>query len=356
MNTKATQMVSKVTDTNILGYEQLVPPLRVLDEYPASDDVRNLVIRSRKEVANVINGDDTRLMVIAGPCSIHDEVAGIEYAERLVELRRKMDDRILIVMRTYFEKPRTTTGWKGALNDPALDDTYNIPAGIRFARRFLLQVTELGLPTATEFLDPFVPQYISDLVSWGAIGARTAESQTHRQMASGLSMPVGFKNGTGGSIQLAVDGVTAAKVPHSFLGIDDSGAAAVVRTKGNAACHIVLRGGSDGPNFAAESIAFAQVLLQKSGAPERLMVDCSHANCGKDHTKQPIAFRDLLQQRVDGNTGIVGVMLESHLNAGNQSFPADKGKLRYGVSITDPCIDWQTTEELLQEAYDALGA
>ena len=356
MNTKATKMVSKVTDTNILGYEQLVPPLHVLEEYPASDDVRNLVIRSRKEVANIINGEDPRLMVIAGPCSIHDEDAGIEYAQRLVEVQREMDDRILFLMRAYFEKPRTTTGWKGALNDPQLDDTYDIPAGIRFARRFLMRVAQLGLPTATEFLDPFVPQYISDLVSWGAIGARTAESQTHRQMASGLSMPIGFKNGTGGSIQLAIDGVVAARAPHSFLGIDDSGAAAVVRTKGNNACHVVLRGGSHGPNFAAEFVAFAQTLMRKSRTPDRLVIDCSHANCGKDHTKQPIAFRDVLQQRVEGNTGIVGVMLESHLNAGNQSFPADKGKLQYGVSITDPCVDWQTTEQLLREAYDALGA
>lgn len=356
MNTEKAKMDNKVMDTRIKSYKQLVPPLQVREEYPASDAVRKLVIQSRKEVEDILKGDDQRLLVISGPCSIHDEEAGLEYAERLAKLHVEYGDRILIAMRAYFEKPRTTTGWKGAINDPELDDSYNIPGGIRFARRFLLNVAELGLPTATEFLDPFVPQYIGDLVSWGAIGARTAESQTHRQMASGLSMPIGFKNGTGGSIQLAVDGVTAASVPHSFLGIDDDGVSAVVETTGNDTCHIVLRGGANAVNFDKDSVAGALELLRKAGQAERLVIDCSHGNCGKDHTREPIAFRDIIQQRAAGNTGIVGVMLESHLNAGNQKFPADKGALQYGVSITDPCIDWDTTVELLDEAYDALGS
>lgn len=356
MKAKKDKMENKVTDTRISSYKPLVPPLRVREEYPASDAVREHVVSSRNQVEGVIKGDDPRLLVITGPCSIHDEVAGIEYAERLAGLSVKYGDRILVALRAYFEKPRTTTGWKGAINDPELDGSYNIPGGIVFARRFLLHVAELGLPTATEFLDPFVPQYIADLVSWGAIGARTAESQTHRQMASGLSMPIGFKNGTGGSIQLAVDGVTAASVPHSFLGIDDDGTACVVETTGNDTCHIVLRGAEKTTNFDKDSVANALELLRKSGQAERLVIDCSHGNCGKDHTREPVAFRDVIQQRAAGNTGIVGVMLESHLNAGKQSFPADKGSLQYGVSITDPCIDWETTEELLQEAYDALGS
>ena len=348
-------MNSQIKDVNVQAIKPLDPPSQYLAELPVSEAVEQLVVRSRREVADIVSGDDDRLLVITGPCSIHDETAGLEYAGRLVELAEELNDRLMIVMRVYFEKPRTTVGWKGLINDPDLDGSYNIPEGLRRARNFLLQVGELGLPSATEFLDPFIPQYVSDLVSWGAIGARTAESQTHRQMASGLSMPIGFKNGTGGSIQLAIDGVVAAKVPHAFLGIDGSGAGAVVDTSGNSACHIVLRGGANGPNYASEFVAFAQTLLRKSGERENLVVDCSHANCDKDHTKQPIAFRDVLSQRVAGNRGVVGLMLESHLNPGNQSVPDDKSQLQYGVSITDPCVDWETTEVLLREAHEALG-
>lgn len=348
-------MNSEIINTNINHIEPLDPPSQYVAELPASEEVERLVVRSRREIGEIVRGDDDRLLAITGPCSVHDEEACVEYAGRLAELADELNDRLMIVMRVYFEKPRTTVGWKGLINDPELDGSYNIPEGLRRARNFLLQVGELGLPAATEFLDPFVPQYVADLVSWGAIGARTAESQTHRQMASGLSMPIGFKNGTGGSIQLAIDGVVAAKVPHAFLGIDGSGAGAVVDTVGNDSCHIVLRGGSDGPNYGAEFVAFAQTLLRQAGEPENVVIDCSHANCGKDHMKEPIAFKDVLKQRVDGNKGIVGLMLESHLNAGNQSLGASKSDLRYGVSITDPCVDWETTEDLLREAHSSLG-
>ncbi len=348
-------MASRIKNLNVASISPLDPPSEYLAEIPITREVEELVVRSRQEVADIVSGDDDRLLVITGPCSIHDEAAGREYAERLAALAAEVSDNVMVVMRVYFEKPRTTVGWKGLINDPNLDGTCNMAEGLRRARQFLMGVCEIGLPCATEFLDPFTPQYIADLISWGAIGARTAESQTHRQLASGLSMPIGFKNGTGGSIQLAVDGMIAASAQHAFLGIDDAGSAAVVQTSGNDSCHIVLRGGSDGPNYDAEHVAVAQNALQNSGMAPNLVVDCSHANCDKDHTKQPVAFRDILTQRVDGNRGIVGVMLESHLNAGNQSLNGDRSSLKYGVSITDPCVDWQTTEALLREAAEVLA-
>ena len=347
-------MASRIKNLNVASISPLDPPSEYLAEIPITRDVEDLIIRSRREITDIINGDDDRLLVVAGPCSIHDEAAGREYAERLAGLADEVRDTVMIVMRVYFEKPRTTVGWKGLINDPNLDGSCNMAEGLRRARRFLLNVCEIGLPTATEFLDPFTPQYISDLVSWGAIGARTAESQTHRQLASGLSMPIGFKNGTGGSVQLAVDGMIAAKAQHAFLGIDDAGAAAVVQTSGNDATHIVLRGGSTGPNYDVENVAIAQKSLADSGMEPNVVIDCSHANCNKDHTLQPVAFRDVIQQRANGNSGIVGLMLESHLNAGNQSLNGDASTLKYGVSITDPCIDWATTEVLLHEAADVL--
>jgi 3-deoxy-7-phosphoheptulonate synthase len=348
-------MASRIKNLNVASISPLDPPSEYLAEIPITREVEELVVRSRQEVADIVSGDDDRLLVITGPCSIHDEAAGREYAERLAALAAEVSDNVMVVMRVYFEKPRTTVGWKGLINDPNLDGTCNMAEGLRRARQFLMGVCEIGLPCATEFLDPFTPQYIADLISWGAIGARTAESQTHRQLASGLSMPIGFKNGTGGSIQLAVDGMIAASAQHAFLGIDDAGSAAVVQTSGNDSCHIVLRGGSDGPNYDAEHVAVAQKALQNSGMAPNLVVDCSHANCDKDHTKQPVAFRDVLTQRSDGNRGIVGVMLESHLNAGNQSLNGDRSSLKYGVSITDPCVDWQTTEALLREAAEVLA-
>ncbi len=348
-------MASRIKNLNVASISPLAPPSEYLAEIPVSKKVEDLVVRSRREITDILNGDDERFVIVTGPCSIHDEVAGKEYAERLAILADELRDSVMIVMRVYFEKPRTTVGWKGLINDPNLDGTCNMAEGLRRARNFLLEVGEIGLPAATEFLDPFTPQYISDLVSWGAIGARTAESQTHRQLASGLSMPIGFKNGTGGSIQLAVDGMIAAQAQHAFLGIDDAGAAAVVQTSGNDATHIVLRGGSDGPNYDAENIANAQKVLADSGMEPNVVVDCSHANCNKDHNLQPVAFRDVIGQRAAGNTGVVGLMLESHLNAGNQSLNGDASTLKYGVSITDPCVDWATTEVLLREAAEVIA-
>ena len=348
-------MASRIKNLNVASISPLKPPSEYLAEIPISKDVADLVFKSRIEISDIVAGRDQRLLVITGPCSIHDEKAGLEYAEKLVKLADEISENVMVVMRVYFEKPRTTVGWKGLINDPNLDGTCNMAEGLRRARRFLMDICEIGLPCATEFLDPFTPQYIADLVSWGAIGARTAESQTHRQLASGLSMPIGFKNGTGGSIQLAVDGMIAAQSQHAFLGIDDAGGAAVVQTTGNADCHIVLRGSSNGTNYDTEHVAIAQKFLIDNGMSPNLVIDCSHANCGKDHTKQPPAFRDVLQQRADGNKGIIGLMLESHLNAGNQSLNSDASTLKYGVSITDPCIDWATTEDLLREAARLLS-
>ena len=349
--------MTQLYNVNVQSIQPLVSPREFLEQYPVSSQVANLVMDGREQVARIMRGEDDRMLMITGPCSIHDLEAGYAYAQRLKELAAELQDRLLVVMRVYFEKPRTTVGWKGMIYDPHLNGSFDIESGLRMAREFLLQVGDLGLLTAIEFVDPITPQYLADLYSWAAVGARTAESQTHRQMSSGLSMPVGFKNGTGGSIQLAVDGVVAAQAVQGFLGVDADGRASVVVTKGNPNCHIVLRGGSRGPNFDAESVADAIDRLEKSRVCPRLIVDCSHANCGKDHTKQRIAFNDVLEQRVSGNTNIVGVMLESHLNEGNQ--PLDEknpGGLRYGVSITDPCVGWEETVELLTAAHSALSA
>jgi len=314
------------------------------------------VARSREEIADIVSGRDNRFLIIVGPCSIHDPVASDEYAHRLKTLADRYGDKVLIVMRVYFEKPRTTVGWKGLVYDPHLNGTSDISQGLRIARQFLIDIADMGLPAATEFVDPITPQYFADLVSWGAIGARTAESQTHREMASGLSMPVGFKNGTGGSVQLAVDGVITARAPHAFLGVDADGRASIVNTAGNLACHIVLRGGSRGPNYDAASVNDALTRLRKAGLEPRLLVDCSHSNSEKDYKRQSVVFRDVLKQRLDGNEGIVGLMLESHLFAGNQRLDeSNPSSLRYGVSITDGCVDWEETADLLENAYSALG-
>ena len=296
------------------------------------------------------------MMLIVGPCSIHDTKAGIEYAGRIKELSDRVKDRILVVMRVYFEKPRTALGWKGLINDPNLNGTYDVSNGLAIAREFLLKVNEIGLPTAIEWLDPFTPQYLGDLVAWGAIGARTTESQTHRLVASGLSMPIGFKNGTGGSVQIAVDGIIAARSEHVFLGIDDEGAGSIVHTTGNPACHLILRGGKDGPNYDAKSITSAMGNLAGSGLEPNLVVDCSHANSNKDHRVQPVVFRDVIEQRVAGTTGIVGLMLESHLFEGSQNLGDDPSDLKYGVSITDACCGWDETVMLVTEAYERLGS
>ena len=349
--------MTQLHNVNVHSIQPLVSPREFLEQYPITPQVADLVMDGREQVARIIRGDDDRMLMVVGPCSIHDLEAGYAYAQRLKELATELDDRLLVVMRVYFEKPRTTVGWKGLVYDPNLNGSLDIERGLGMAREFLLQVGDLGLLAGIEFVDPITPQYLADLYSWTAIGARTAESQTHRQMSSGLSMPVGFKNGTGGSVQLAVDGVVAAQAPQGFLGVDSDGRASAVVTKGNPNCHIVLRGGSRGPNFDAESVADAIERLEKSRVCPHVVIDCSHANCGKDYTKQRIAFNDVMEQRVSGNTNIVGMMLESHLFEGNQ--PLDEknpGNLRYGVSITDPCVGWEETVELLTAAHSALSA
>ena len=289
-----------------------------------------------------------------GPCSIHDLEAGREYAEKLAKLAKEVDDRMLIVMRVYFEKPRTTVGWKGLIMDPKLDGTSDIPEGLRIARRFLLDIIELGLPTATELLDPITPQYIADLISWSAIGARTTESQTHRQMASGLSMPLGFKNGTDGGLTVAINAIKAASQPQTFLGIDNEGRANALTTKGNPHCHVVLRGGSHGPNYSAEDVAQVRKLLEASQLTPAIMTDCSHANSSKDPARQPEVFDEIVRQSLS-EPSVIGAMVESNLGFGNQSFPQPIEDLNYGVSITDGCIDWETTETMIRKGYADLA-
>ena len=346
----------QIHDLNIQSIEPLPTPVEFIEKFPITPQIAQLVSDGREEIAGILRGEGDRLLVIAGPCSIHDVESGLEYATRLKKLADAVQDRILVVMRVYFEKPRTTVGWKGLIYDPQLNGSFDITTGLGMAREFLLRVSDLGLLSAIEFVDPITPQYIADLISWAAIGARTAESQTHRQMASGLSMPVGLKNGTGGSVQLAVDGVVAAQAKQAFLGVDANGRASTVVTKGNPNCHIVLRGGSRGPNYDADSVADAVDRLQRAGVSTQLVVDCSHANCGRDYTKERVAFFDVLDQRISGNSNLVGVMLESHLNEGNQRLDeSNPGSLSYGVSITDPCINWEETEELLTSAHQKLG-
>ena len=346
----------QIHDLNIQSIEPLPTPVEFIEKFPITPQVVQLVADGREEIARILRGEGDRLLVIAGPCSIHDVESGLEYATRLKKLADAVQDRILVVMRVYFEKPRTTVGWKGLIYDPHLNGSFDITTGLGMAREFLLRVSDLGLLSAIEFVDPITPQYVADLISWAAIGARTAESQTHRQMASGLSMPVGLKNGTGGSVQLAVDGVVAAQAKQAFLGVDANGRASTVVTKGNPDCHIVLRGGSRGPNYDADSVADAVDRLQRAGVSTQLVVDCSHANCGRDYTKERVAFFDVLDQRISGNNNLVGVMLESHLNEGNQRLDeSNPGSLSYGVSITDPCINWEETVELLTSAHQKLG-
>ena len=341
------------SDIRVTGIQPLDPPRSYIEAQPITSKIADVVIEARNAIENIGNRTDKRMVMLVGPCSIHDETAGLEYAKRLAVLAEEVKDSILVVMRVYFEKPRTTVGWKGLINDPNLDGTFDMQTGLRRARAFLLEVGNLGLPAGTEFLDPFTPQYLADLIAWGAIGARTTESQTHRQMASGLSMPIGYKNGTGGSCQIAVDAMLAARSPHAFLGIDLDGRAAVVNTIGNSAQHLILRGGSY-PNYDEESVLSASSLLEIAGLQPNVVIDCSHANSNKDHRRQPIVFREAIRQRVEGNEGVIGLMLESHINEGNQ--PMGKlADLKYGVSITDACINWESTEELLREAHAKLN-
>ena len=347
-------MTSQIRNVRVESITPLDPPSEYWKQFPATPEIEDQVAGHRREIERIVSGEDDRMLMIVGPCSIHDAAAGLEYAARLRALADEVKDRIFVVGRVYFEKPRTTVGWKGLINDPHLNGSSDVSTGLARAREFLLQVCALGLPTATEWLEPFTPHYLGDLVAWGAIGAPTTESQTHRLVASGLSMPIGFKNGTGGSIQIAVDGIVAACSRHVFLGIDDHGAASIVQTAGNPTAHLVLRGGKTGPNYDAASVAEAIGLLEEAELPPHLVIDCSHANANKDHRRQPVAFEDVMGQRLGGNRGIVGLMLESHINPGSQSLD-DPANLEYGVSITDPCVGWPETEGLLRAAHRELG-
>jgi 3-deoxy-7-phosphoheptulonate synthase len=342
-------------DLNVVELVRLKSPRVIKDEFPMREESNRTVVEGRRTVRRILKREDPRLLVVVGPCSVHDPKGALDYARRLVKLRDELQDRLFIVMRVYFEKPRTTVGWKGLINDPHLDGSYDIEFGLKQARRLLLEVNELGLPAGTEFLDSIVPQYIGDLVTWAAIGARTTESQTHREMASGLSMPVGFKNGTDGSLQIALDAMHAARTPHSFLGVDQDGFTAIVRTKGNPFGHVVLRGGRARTNYDAESIADAVAALEKAGQDPVLMVDCSHANSNKQHRQQEEVGRVVVDQRARGNKALIGLMVESYLEEGNQPVTGNRAELKYGVSITDACVNWTTTERMLREAHAKLG-
>jgi len=347
--------MQKTSDINVVETRLLPSPAALIREIPKTDAEAEFVARSRRDIHRLIFGGDKRFLLIVGPCSIHDLVAGRDYAQRLAKLAQEVGDRVMIVMRVYFEKPRTTVGWKGLIMDPHLDGTYDIATGLGVARTFLREVLNLGLPTATELLDPITPQYIADLICWSAIGARTTESQTHRQMASGLSMPLGFKNGTDGSIQTAINAIKAAAQPQTFLGINLDGAASAIVTRGNPDCHVVLRGGAQGPNYGAKDVAATEAILAKANLAKAIVVDCSHDNSSKQPQRQPEVMRELLGQISAGNTSIIGAMIESNIGAGNQPFPQPKEKLQYGVSITDGCIDWPTTEKLVRDIHTALA-
>ena len=346
--------VRKVSDLNIASNIPLPAPALMLHEIPRTASQEAFVVESRDQIREIIWGRQARWLLIVGPCSIHDPHAGLEYAARLRRLIERVEERILIVMRCYFEKPRTSIGWKGLIMDPGLDGSHDIPEGLRLARRFLRKVIDLGVPTATELLDPITPQYIADLISWSAIGARTTESQTHRQMASGLSMPLGFKNATPGTLAPAIHAIRAAREPQRFLGISGDGVASAVSTKGNPDCHLVLRGGHNGPNYTPEHVAEAERLLGEAGLQPSIVIDCSHDNSGRDPERQPEVFCDVVGQRAAGTTSIIGAMLESNLVGGKQPFPNPEGRLIYGQSITDGCIDWETTERIVQDAAEKL--
>mgnify|MGYP000574819032 FL=1 len=337
-----------VENLRVVGVTRLITPAQIKEQLPAGDRQLALVEKTRQEAKSILRGEDDRMLVIVGPCSIHDPESALEYARQLAVLSQELADRYLIVMRVYFEKPRTTIGWKGFINDPNLDESCDMAKGILLARKLLLDILDLGLPTATEFLDPIIPQYTAELITWAAIGARTTESQTHREMASGLSMPVGFKNATDGSFQTAIDAMASACTQHSFLGIDQDGATSIIKTAGNPDSHVVLRGGRTAPNYHPEDVALAEQALRKSGLHPTLMVDCSHANSGKDPNRQPDVWKSILAQRREGNRHLIGAMLESHLHFGSQPLTQDPSILKYGVSITDACMDWETTAALLK--------
>ncbi|QTA81489.1 Phospho-2-dehydro-3-deoxyheptonate aldolase, Tyr-sensitive [Desulfonema limicola] len=340
-------------DVRVEKFIPLIPPVELKHELPVSEKAAQTVLASREIIENILEKKDKRLMVVTGPCSIHDEKAAIEYAEKLKKLSAEVDETMYLVMRVYFEKPRTTIGWKGLINDPYMDGSCDIVAGLRKARKLLIDITEIGVPTGTEMLDPITPQYIAGLISWSAIGARTTESQTHREMASGLSMPVGFKNCTDGGLSTAINAMIAAISPQSFLGIDQEGRSCIVKTKGNPGAHIVLRGGQR-PNYDSVSVADAVSQLKAKNLPQSIVVDCSHANSRKKFQGQAVAWQDVINQILDGNDSIIGMMLESSLFEGSQKNTGDLSTMKYGVSITDECISWETTQQLILSAHEHL--
>jgi 3-deoxy-7-phosphoheptulonate synthase len=346
--------MEKLNNANIRSIVPLITPDDLKEEYPISDALTKQILTHRNEVRNILEKKDDRMLAIVGPCSIHDTVAALDYAQRLAELRERYKDRLCIIMRVYFEKPRTALGWRGLILDPDMDDSYKLEKGLRQARKLLLEINNLGLPTGSEILDPIVPQYISDLISWAAIGARTTESQTHRELTSGLSMPVGFKNGTDGSMDVAINGIHSAHHPHSFIGIDGKGQTCVLSTEGNKTGHPILRGGKRGPNYYEEIIEDTEELLIKEGLLPVVMIDCSHENSGKKYFRQERVMNSIMDQRSKGRDSIVGFMLESNIHEGKQCIPEDKSQLSYGVSITDACISFETTAKILDSAYKVL--
>jgi 3-deoxy-7-phosphoheptulonate synthase len=349
----ATQDTTRIDDVRIGAVRPLISPALLQDELPVEPAVQSLVERARIDIGHILHGRDDRLVAVVGPCSIHDHDQALEYAHRLKAVADELRDDLLIVMRVYFEKPRTTVGWKGYINDPRLDGSFRINEGLRAARRLLLDINGLGLPAATEFLDLLGPQYIADLIAWGAIGARTTESQSHRQLASGLSCPVGFKNGTDGRAQIAADAIVAARASHAFMGMTKMGMAAIFETRGNQDAHVILRGGKNGPNYDAQSVEQCCAVLKSAGLREQVMIDCSHANSGKSHERQIDVANDIAQQLADGERRIIGVMVESHLEAGRQDLKPGV-PLRYGVSITDACLSWAQTEPVLEVLAEAV--
>ncbi|MFT4021780.1 MAG: 3-deoxy-7-phosphoheptulonate synthase [Acinetobacter sp.] len=343
-----------IDDINVQSIQPLVTPAQLKAELPLSETAYQTVLKGRETIRKILDGEDKRLFVVIGPCSIHDTKAAHEYADRLKVLSEKLKDTLYIVMRVYFEKPRTTVGWKGLINDPDMNDSFNIEKGLRLGRQLLLELNEKGLPCATEALDPNSPQYLQDLISWSAIGARTTESQTHREMSSGLSSPVGFKNGTDGGLTVATNAMQAVKHGHSFLGLSDTGQVSIIRTKGNPYAHVVLRGGNGKPNYDATSVAEAEQTLAKAKVSQKIMIDASHANSNKDPYLQPLVLKNITEQILDGNKSIVGLMVESHLKGGRQDIPENLSDLEYGKSVTDGCIDWETTESVLLEMDAAI--
>ncbi|WP_256415543.1 3-deoxy-7-phosphoheptulonate synthase [Acinetobacter sp. 5862] len=356
MNTLQSNPVSQpdIDDVNIKSIQTLITPAELKADLPLSEAASQTVLQGRATVRNILDGNDKRLFVVIGPCSIHDVKAANEYADRLKELSEKVKDTLYLVMRVYFEKPRTTVGWKGLINDPDMNDSFNIEKGLHIGRGLLLELNEKGLPCATEALDPNSPQYYQDLISWSAIGARTTESQTHREMSSGLSSPVGFKNGTDGGLTVATNAMQSVKHGHSFLGLNENGQVAIINTKGNPYAHVVLRGGNGKPNYDASSVAEAETALAKAKVSNKIMIDTSHANSNKDPYLQPLVLKNITEQILDGNKSIVGIMVESHLKGGRQDIPENLCDLVYGQSVTDGCIDWDTTEKALLEMHEAL--